>query len=133
MKTKKQDVMERITSVENALAELGENDNEVIRYRKVLTVLNDPADHLMNYQTAVVLVRAINEKREPKWDDPNEWKYSNYFIMGGSSGFRFFGCDDWRSRSDVGSRLCVFDPSHGEYLAKQFPNVFKNFMLIINK
>ena len=126
-----QSVTERIKTIADAIAELGEADNEVIRYQKLLTVLTDPTDHLVNYQTAVVLVRAINERREPNWDDPNEWKYFNWFCMGGSSGFRFDDYDVWRSLSRVGSRLCFFDPEHGEYLAKQFPEVFKHFMLII--
>lgn len=133
MKANEVDVMERINSIEAAIAELGADDNEVIRYKKIISVLDDPDDHLVNYQTAVLLVRAINEKREPNWDDPNEWKYQNWFYMGGSSGFRFGGCDGWRTRSGAGSRLCFFNPEHGEYLVKQFPNVFKNFMLIIKK
>lgn len=126
-------VMDRIKSVEDALAELGEDDNEVIRYRKLLSVFDDPKDHLVNYQTAVVLVRAINEKRVPDWNNDDEFKYSHYFIMGGSSGFRLKIYVSWLSASHVGSRLCVFDPEHGEYLANQFPDIFKNFMLIEEK
>jgi hypothetical protein len=124
-------ICERITSVDAAIAELGEDDNEVVRLRKLQTIFDDPTDHLLNYQTAVVLVRAINEKREPNWNDPDEWKYTAWFHMGGSSGFRYDVCDGWGSASGVGSRLCLFDPDHGEYLAKTFTEVFKNFMLII--
>lgn len=132
-KEKPKNIMERITSIQSALSELGETDNEVIRYRKLLTVFDDPTDHLVNYQTAVVLIRAINEKREPDWNNTNESKYFNYFDMRGSSGFRFGGHASWNSLTYVGSRLCFFKPEHGKYLAEKFPDVFKNFMLIIKK
>lgn len=130
----KEELLKRCGTVEAALAYLGDQDEEVIRYKKLLTVFDDPADHVVNYQTAVVLIRALNEKREPNWDDPNEWKYSNWFWMkGGSSGFRYYGCDSWFSSSIVGSRLCFFDPEAGEWLANQHLDVFKHFMLIIKK
>lgn len=133
MKTNEVDIMERINSIEDAIRELGADDNEVIRLQKLKTVFDDPDDHLVNYQTAVVLVRAINEKREPNWDDASEWKYQNYFDMRGSSGFRFRDYGLWLSDSYVGSRLCFFNPEHGKYLAEKFPDVFKNFMLIVKK
>jgi len=132
-KSIKESLIQRCGTVLAALAYLGEQDDEVIRYRKLLTVLDDPADHILNYQTAVVLVRALNEKREPDWDNSSEWKYANWFWMGGSSGFRYDGYAYWLSLSVVGSRLCFFDPQEGEWLAKQHPDVFKNFMLINKK
>ena len=102
--TNKIDVTERIKSIEDALNELGDNHEEVIIYKKLITVF-DHSCHLVNYQAAVVLTSAINEGWVPDWDN-NEWKYQNYFVMGGSSGFRFHGYDRWASNSYVGSRLC---------------------------
>ena len=129
MKDPTPDITEVITSVEAALNYLGATDPEVIIYNKILPVFKDePENHLLNYQTAVVLIRAINEKKEPDWDS-NESKYYNYFIMG-SSGFRFGVCVHWTTASSVGSRLCFFQPNHGRHLVEKFPDVFKNFMLI---
>jgi hypothetical protein len=126
-------LMRRAGTIESALAYLGDQDDEVIRYKKILTILDDPTDHLLNYQTVVVLVRAVNEKREPDWNNPKQWKYFNWFEMGGSRGFRYGDYVCWGSNSDVGSRLCFFDSDQGEWLANQHPQVFKNFMLIIKK
>lgn len=132
--TKEEQLMQRCGTILAALAYLGDQDEEVIRYNRLISVFDDPTDHLVNYQTAIVLVRAMNEKREPNWDDPNEWKHSNWFDMrGGSSGFRYNDCGNWRSSSDVGSRLCFFDTEAGEWLTNQHLEVFKHFMLIIKK
>lgn len=132
--TKEKQLMQRCGTILAALAYLGDQDEEVIRYKKLISVFDDPTDHLVNLQTAVVLTRAMNEKREPNWDDPKEWKYSNWFDMrGGSSGFRYRDYGNWSSLSFVSSRLCFFDTEAGEWLANHHLEVFKHFMLIIKK
>jgi len=130
--THEQELLQRAGTIEAAIAYLGDTDEEVINYKKLLTAFDDPSNHLVNYQKAIVLVRAVNEKREPDWDS-NEWKYWNWFQMGGSSGFRFDDCVYWCSYSLVGSRLCYINDEDGRWLANQHLDVFKNFMLITKK
>lgn len=126
-KTFLKDVTERIKTPEDAISELGENDIDVIDYRKLIKA--GVSEHLINYQLAIVLVKAINEGWEPNWDDPNEKKWQLWFKMS-SSGFRYYDFDYWITTSYVGSRLCLREKRLGNYLGNQFPEVFKNFMLI---
>ena len=129
-KAKPKDVLERIKTIPDALRELGEQDEQVIIYRKLLTQF-DASCHIVNYQLAVVIIRALNEKREPDWDDSSKVKYSLWFIMA-SSGFRSDGFGAWRSGSNVGSRLCFMEKRLGLHAVEQpeFMNVFKLFMTI---
>lgn len=126
---KLKDVTKRINTIDDVLRELGEDDKEVIVYRKLLTLF-DASDHIVNYQLAVVIIRALNERKEPNWDD-GSYKYTLYFIMG-SSGFRFDVCDYWLAYSYVGSRLCFLERRLGLHAIEQpeFMNVFENFMTI---
>lgn len=129
LREKPKDITARIKSVLDALDYLGESDDEVIAYRK-LEKLFDRSSHIVNYQLAVVIIRALNEKREPNWDDTS-YKYSLYFFLG-SSGFRFRVCDRWNSSSDVGSRLCFLEKRLGLHAVEQpeFMKVFEQFMTI---
>lgn len=118
-------------SFEAVLDHLGELDPEVVNYKKIASVFeDDPKNHLLNYQKAVVLIRAINDGWEPDWDNGNERKYFLWFDMGSSSGFRYSAYDRWRSLSAVGSRLAFKNYEDGQWLFDQYPEVFENFMLI---
>ena len=123
------DVTERITSIEDALRELGEQDEQVIIYRKLVTMF-DAESHIVNYQLAIVIIRALNEKREPDWDSPT-YKWTLWFYMA-SSGFRFNDFDGWGSGSYVDSRLCFMEKSLALHAKDQpeFMQVFERFMTI---
>lgn len=129
-KEKPKDICERINSVLDVLNYLGDSDPDVIDYKKLLTLF-DGEHHLVNYQLAILIVKAMNEKRVPNWDD-NSTKWTLYFIMGGSSGFRAYDCDLWRSYSHVGSRLCFMEQRLGLHAKNQpeFLKVFERFMTI---
>lgn len=84
----------------------------------------------------VIIVRAANrlandgKEWTPDWKDSSEWKYESWFYLGrGSSGFRFYDCAYWGSSSSVGSRLCFKSREVGEYVAKQFLNLYEDYML----
>lgn len=74
--------------------------------------------------------RLANEGKEwiPDWNDRDEYKYENWFsLSGGSSGFRYCGCDDWATYSYVGSRLCFISREVGKYVATQFIDLYRQF------
>jgi len=126
-----QDVIERINSIADVLSELGEEDQDVVDYRK-LTMVFDSEHHLVNYMLAILIVKALNEKRVPDWNDGLWNKWFLWFFMGGSSGFRCDGFGNWGSNSDVGSRLCFMEKRLGTHAASkpEFMRVFENFMTI---
>lgn len=123
-------VTDRIKTIDDAIAELGEQDNEVIHLRKLQAV--KITKHILNYQLAVIIAKALNEKWEPDWANSNEYKYYPWFNMGGSSGSRFAYYDFVLvcSVSAVGSRLCFKSRELAEYAAKQFTDIYKQFYLI---
>ncbi len=122
------DVLDRINTIEDVLRELGEEDEDVIIYTKLLTLF-DQACHTVNYQLAVLITKALNEKWIPNWDNTSEWKYANWYDMG-SSGFRFGVYGSWGSDSGVGSRLCFKERRLGKAAAEKFPQVFEQFLTI---
>jgi len=85
----------------------------------------------------VIIVRAANriankgKQWKPDWNN-NQWdKYHVWFWMnGGSSGFRCSGCGVWDSISSVGSRLCFISREAGEYVAKQFIKLYKDYFVM---
>lgn len=80
------------------------------------------------YRLLKLICKSLNEGWEPDWDDHKQEKYSPWFEMGGSSGFRYYYYDDWDSDSTVGSRLCFKSKELAEYAGKQFTEVYKQYM-----
>jgi hypothetical protein len=126
---KKKDVFERINSLEDAIKELGESDEDIIDLRILLNCFPDE-HYLVAQQKIVVLTKAFNEGWTPDWNNTNEVKYFPWFEMGGSSGFRFGDYVVWYSRSFVGSRLCFYSSKLAEHVGKKFTELYKDFMLL---
>jgi hypothetical protein len=123
-KEEPKNVMERIKTVADVLADNGLTLEEFEEQCDSLTKDEEA------YRILKMLAKSLNEGWAPDWNNSNEGKYNAWFYMGGSSGFRFDVCDDWNARSDVGSRLCFKTRELAEYAAKQFTDVYKQFMTI---
>ncbi len=100
---------------------------------KVLGI--DPADQYCDrhdspddiaYKKLKVIIRALNERWTPDWNDSNQAKYWNWFYFD-SPGFRFDDADYDYANSYVGSRLCFRSEELAEYAAKQFLDLYKQF------
>lgn len=78
-----------------------------------------------------LLAKSLNEGWTPDWNN-GEWDkwYPWFYMNGGSSGFRFCGSADLSSGSGVGSRLCFKSRDLSDYAAKQFIDLYKQFMTI---
>jgi|GEM_PF-751113 len=84
-----------------------------------------------------IIVRAANKLANDgeevvfDFNDSSQRKYEPWFDMenysDGSGGFRYDGCDDWDTDSDVGSRLCYISREVCEYTANQFIEVYKAY------
>ncbi len=124
LKEKPKNVMERIKTVQDVLADNGISQGSFHKQCEGLET-----DELA-YRLLKLLAKSLNEGWTPDWNDDNQYKYFAWFYMGGSSGFRYDGCGGWYSVSTVGSRLCFKSRELAEYAGKQFTQVFKDFMLI---
>ena len=124
LKEKPKNVTERIKSVADVLADHGLSQDE----------FDEQCDDLeadeVAYRILKMLAKSLNEGWVPNCNDSNEYKYVAWFYMGGSSGFRSFGYSNWRSTSDVGSRLCYKTRELAEHAGKNFTEVYKQFMVI---
>jgi hypothetical protein len=116
--------MERIKTVADLLADHGFTQAEFDR----LTANLDSDEK--SYRILKMLATSLNEGWTPDWNNDNQYKYYPWFEMVGSSGFRFYDCGDWYSRSGVGSRLAFKSSELAEYAGKNFTEVYKQFMLI---
>src|SRR5690348_1330071 len=76
------------------------------------------------YARLIIIAQAANRLANggtpwtPDWNNDDQRKYQAWFWLdndGGSSGFRFFVYDCWRSFSYVGSRLCFVTREACEY------------------
>lgn len=129
-KTFLKNIKDRVKSIEDAIAELGEDDVEVIELRKLQD--SGITSHILKQQIVVVITKALNEGWTPDWSNSNETKYFPWFRMGSSSGsgFSFNGYGGWATSSTVGSRLCFKSRELAEYAGKQFTEIYKEFMTI---
>jgi hypothetical protein len=124
LKPKPKKVTDRIKTVADVLADHG------ITPEAFSQSCMDLSQDEVGYRLAKLLTKSLNEGWLPDWNNSNEVKYVPWFDMRGSSGFRFGGCDYWRTYSGVGSRLCFKSRELAEYAGKQFEEVYKQFMVI---
>jgi len=81
------------------------------------------------YRLLKLLAKTLNQGWTPDWNNDNEYKYTPWFYMGGSAGFRFDDCASWGSDSYVGSRLCFKSSVLAEHAGKHFIEVYRKFMI----
>ena len=83
----------------------------------------------------VIIVRAANrlanngKEWKPNFNDSTQIKYEAWFVMRGSSGFRFYDCDCWNAYSFVGSRLCFISSEVAEYVATTFIKEYNDYLV----
>ena len=135
-KTFQKDVMDRIKTFADALNELGNDDEDVRQYKKMIGVFLDDKNHILNYHRATIIVKALNEGWEPNFGNFDEYKYYPWFkFQKGSDAASGFGFSyyDWTCSStgtDVGARLCFKTGELAEYAGKQFEALYKDYFLL---
>ena len=80
-------VIERIKSFEDAMNELGTNDEEVRLYNTMKAV--GMPKHVVAEQRIVVFCKAMNEGKKHDWNNSSEYKYAPYFDMRKKPNFGF--------------------------------------------
>lgn len=78
------------------------------------------ASHMLDH-----IVLAERGRREPDYDNPNEYKYEPIFNMSSSGfGFSYSRCDRWLTGTTCGSRLCTFSDSECKRIAKKYISIY---------
>jgi hypothetical protein len=122
-KEKPKDVLERIQTDEDVLADNGHDWDS----------FNEWCDGLDEDERATRFLKLLNKSLNGEWtpdfDNPNQYKYEPRFV-GGSSGFRYYGCDDWYSGSGVGSRLCYKEGRLAVHAGTKYTKWYKSVIVI---
>ena len=121
--------MKNIKTFEQACQALGLDANALPDFSST------PESHrkaLLAHYKLVIICQALNEGWVPDWDDENEPKYVPYFKN--VSGFGLAYCDYvyWRTRANVGSRLCFKSIDLLLYAVEQFKDIYRDY-LTLNK
>jgi hypothetical protein len=114
-----------IKSFEDACEDQGVEPETIIPFK---SPVNADQKSINAHAKLIVICRAINENKEPNWDDSNEAKYYPYFDMRSGVGFSFSLSDVWYTRTGVGSRLSFRTREKAEYAANQFLDIYKEFI-----
>lgn len=119
-KTFKKRKFTEIKSFEDACEELGIPTEQFLG--------TDTADEIA-YKKLKIIVKAINQGWTPDWDNTNQRKWWPWFILSSGFGFSFsyYDCDD--TSTAVGSRLCFESEEKSDYTAKQFLDLYKEFLI----
>lgn len=138
---KPQNVMERIKTFEDAVAELsnramnGDKDaGKLLDEWKISSKVS--SKDLLAYLKLRIITSALNEGWKPKFEE-NERRYYPWFSLktslggaGASCGLVCTFADDVSSGTGYGSRLAFKSKELAEYAGKQFVEIYEEYCLI---
>ncbi len=81
-----------------------------------------------------IIFKAINNGWKPDWSNSNEYKYYPWFyVLSSGFGFDVSTYDSTCTVTGVGSRLCCDSSEKAKYIATQFEEEYKDFLLYSEK
>ena len=120
-------IIERIKSIDDAINELGEDDEEVAELRKLEN--SEITSHVLYHQQAVVIAKALNEGWIADYTNIDQTKYEPRFYYDSSAGgFVFHDYGRWSSATSVGSRLCFHSSKLAKYFGTQFIDIHRKYL-----
>ena len=120
-------ITERIKTIEDAINELGEDDEEVAELRKLL--IANITSHILYRQQAVVIAKALNEGWIADYTNIDQSKYEPRFYYDSSAGgFVYHDNGYWFTRAYVGSRLCFHSSELAKYFGNQFIEIHRKYL-----
>lgn len=150
---KPKNIMERVTTFEDACNELGEDNYFVKRYKALYEEICDDRD-MVAYLKLRIIATALNEGWQPRFTD-DEWRYWPWFyiyskdewdemseedksrVVGRSSNYAnanggvVFASTDYassRSITVIGSRLAFKSQELAVYCGKQFIDIWVDYI-----
>ena len=130
VKIKDENITHVIIKLEDAIDILGNNDENVIKYKKIKELF--PGDYIISELELVIITKALNEGWVPDWNNTNEKKWYSYWEWNPStSRFVFVGSVFvyWSTDSVGGSRLCFREESLAAFAANRFPQIYNGWLL----
>lgn len=122
-------VTDRIKTFEDALEECPASENS-----KSLLQYNGHDKDMIGAQALLkltIISRALNEGWVPDWTNSNQYKYYPWFEWKKNSlGLSFHVYDFSYPNTYVGSRLCYKTSELAEYAARQFEDIYRDFLTL---
>lgn len=120
-------IIERIETLQDAINELGEDDEEVAELRKLL--IANITSHILYRQQAVVIAKALNEGWIADYTNSDQTKYEPRFYYDSSAGgFVYCDLDLWHTLAGVGSRLFFHSSELAKYFGTQFIDIHRKYL-----
>jgi hypothetical protein len=121
-------ITERVKTFEDACQVAGEDPKSYESPEGA----SDEDRHLNSYRKLLLVIRVLNEGWTPDFANSNQWKYWPWFVYRAGSGFSFTDYVDGHSHSSVGARLCFHSSELAIYAAKQFQELYNEYLTIQN-
>lgn len=124
-----QKITDRVKTLEDAIEVLGGVSENV----KILLDYNGADPDMISSQAHMkltIIARSLNEGWVPDWSDGSQYKYVPYFEYKAGFGLSYYGYGHWSTRTYVGSRLCFKSSDLAVYAAKQFADIYNDFLTI---
>ena len=121
------DIKEQIKTLQDAIDELGEQDEEV-KFLRLLEPIGKET-HILYKQQAVVIAKALNEGWIADYAITDQSKYEPRFYYDSSAGgFVFFDYGYWVTDTYVGSHLCFHSSELAKYFGNQFIEIHRKYL-----
>ena len=115
-----------IKTFEDACKKLGIEPTEP----EIRAVYTEALRPMKAYYKLVIIFLAINNGWKPDWSNYNQWKYYPWFeVLSPGFGFDDSNYDYDYSDASVGSRLCADTKEKALYVAKQFKDIYQEYLL----
>jgi hypothetical protein len=114
---------DEIKTFEDACDELGITNDSC---RPIFN--EEEASDEIAYKKLKIVIKAVNQGWTPDWDNIYKRKWWPYFVLSSGFGFSFsvFRCAG--AVASVGSRLCFESEEKSNYMARQFLDLYKQFL-----
>jgi len=125
-KESKKDIFSRIRGLQDAILELGEND-EAVKQLRLLYSVQGLSRKIVAEQEIVVQCKALNEGWEPDFTNSSERKWFTYWdLRSGKPVVNYFG--GYYSDCDFSARLCTKSEPLQRHLTKIAFNQFEEYI-----
>lgn len=121
-----QKITDRVKTFKDALelVELSENEKMLLAYNGKETQMISTQAHIK----LSIIAKVLNEGWAPDWTNGNEAKYYPCLKYTSGVGFSCHAYDNGRTSTSLGSRLCFKSKELAEYAAKQFQDIYNDFL-----
>lgn len=113
-----------IKTFSDACEAIGTTEEEFNKRWENLGLPNDT----ISYEKVKIVVKAINQGWTPDWDNSNQQKWFPIFNLSSGFGFSYSHYYYGITFTHVGSRLCFESEEKSDYAAKQFIDLYKQFI-----